>query len=88
MNLYVYYRIPLAEVHSLAARIRAMQATLSDVASRIDLLKRPDTDAPEQTWMEIYEDVAPTFDERLAAALVAHGLDAATRHVERFVPVA
>ena len=91
MNLYVYYDVPLATCADVASTIRAMQATLTDHAQRVALLRRPEQKAAlqpaVQTWMEIYEDVADGFDERLARAVADHPVTTGPRHVERFVPV-
>ncbi len=89
MNVYVYYDVPLAGTKATAARVRAMQATMTDVATRSGLLRRPEIKADAQTWMEIYENVAPDFEARLGDAVAAHGLAAMSgpRHVERFIPL-
>ncbi len=88
MNVYVYYDVPPASTEVTAQRVRAMQATLGDMATRIDLLRRPEAKPDAQTWMEVYEDVTTDFEQRLVEAVAAHGLAAlcGPRHIERFVP--
>ncbi len=82
MHLYVYYDVPDASASAVRERLSALQAELGVVHPR--LRRRADRGT---TWMEVYEDVAPDFEERLAAAVARHGLAALTgpRHVERFV---
>ena len=89
MNVYVYYDVPLAARGAIAIRVRSMQAELRDHAARIDLLQRPEANATARTWMEVYQDVTPDFDARLAAAVARHALATVTgpRHVEHFVAV-
>ena len=87
MNLYVYYEVPLGTLADAAARVRAMQATLQIAPARMRFLKRPSSATHAQTWMEVYEDVDPSFEAILAEAVAAHGIDDLTtdRHVERFI---
>ena len=85
MHLYVYYDVPPEQAGAVLARVRAMQAELVGPPGR--LFRRDPVAADRATWMEIYEDVAPDFEGRLAACADRHGLIALTgpRHVERFV---
>ena len=87
MNVYVYYDVPLAACADTAAKIRGMQATLTDHAHRIALLRRPEQKPASQTWMEIYEGVSDDFEARLVRAVADHAVDPGPRHVERFVPI-
>lgn len=90
MHLYVYYEVPVAGVAAMRERVRAMHSDLLAATSvRARLQRRADPSAGAehpQTWMEVYPDAPPGFEERLAAAAAAFGVDrgVGTRHVERF----
>lgn len=88
MHVYVYYQVAPADAPALLPRVQSLQRALHDDCASARLMRRPDGDppAPAQTWMEVYEDVRPEFDERLAAAVRHAALDGAAgpRHVERF----
>jgi quinol monooxygenase YgiN len=86
---YVYYKVPAAEVDTLAPRVRAMVATLAAAHGvRGHLARRVDEPPGQVTLMEVYDDVrdAQAFGAALAAAARAAGLapDGAGRRVERF----
>ncbi len=85
LSLYVYYRVPTAQSHATRERIVAMQAKLG---TRARLLRRPEAVDGLETWMEVYEDVDPGFEARLASVYAAAAIDPTMidrRHVERFV---
>ncbi len=90
MHLYIYYDVPHAGLGRTSERVRAMQRALGSDATAMRLLRRADSGTASETWMEIYEDVTPGFEARLAAAAEAHelALVAGPRHVERFVDIA
>ena len=89
MHLYVYYDVPHAEAPNVVERVRAMQSTLEHDRSKVRLMRRTEPGAASATWMEIYENVAEGFEDRLAASVERHGLGALTgpRHVERFTDI-
>jgi hypothetical protein len=86
MHLYIYYEVPFASRTEAAARVRAMQAALPLDPAGVRFLKRPSSATHAETWMEVYEDVDPSFEAVLDAAVAAHGIADLTtdRHVERF----
>lgn len=91
--LYVYYRVPTAQVAALLPRVQAMQASLRDGFPGLltQLLRRAEggSDAAELTWMEVYahpDGVSASCEAALAdaaAALSPWGMG--HRHVEVFV---
>ncbi|MCW3481393.1 DUF4936 family protein [Neisseriaceae bacterium JH1-16] len=86
-SLYVYFKLPAADT-ALFQRLSAMQAELAwQTGADARLLHRRDDSL---TWMEVYEGIADAdaFQAALDAALVRHGIDAASppRHLEWFVP--
>ncbi len=87
MHLYVYYEVALSSLAGAAERVRAMQATLPIAAAQVRFLKRPSSATHAETWMEVYEDVEPSFEAVLDEAVSAHRVADFTtdRHVERFV---
>ena len=88
MHLYVYYDIPHAEAKRVREGMLSMQRRLADECGhRGRLLRRIDEGKPQQTWMEIYEQVDDGFEARLEIAFDASGLRdllAGPRHIERF----
>jgi len=98
LALFVYYRVPHAQLQAAGAAVRHMQAAL--VADwpglQTRLMRRADTpagahDALEQTWMEVYEHPQGVSDATAQAiAAAACSLPAGllgARHVESFVPL-
>lgn len=98
LALFVYYRVPHAQLQAAGIAVRDMQAGL--VADwpglQTRLMRRADEpasghDTLEQTWMEVYEHPQGVSDATVQAiASAAHGLPAGllgTRHVETFVPL-
>ncbi len=89
MHLYVYYEVPQAEAARALAAVRSLQKRLADaheVQGR--LLRRVDRRKPDETWMEIYEDVDETFEAHLTRAFEESGAPdpiAGPRHIERFI---
>lgn len=73
-TLYVYYKIP---ANQSASCLLAVKQLHQDIALRypevvMQRQKRPEPDATNQeTWMEIYDGIAPTQLEPLMADLVA-----------------
>ncbi len=88
MHLYVYYDVPLAETSRVREGIRAMQTRLADECGQVGrLLRRVDDQKPDETWMEIYEQVGDGFEAQLNRAFDESGvrnLLARPRHIERF----
>jgi len=89
MDLYVYYRVPAEDAERFAALARETQSALArrhGVAAA--LKRRPEAADGLHTWMEVYHDVAPGFEDALTAAVAASGLAGrirGERHVERFL---
>lgn len=89
MDIYVYYRVPLANVTMLQPRLQAMQQSLAaqhEIAC--SLKRRPEPIEGCQTWMEIYQQVPEHFAavlEEAVASLELMTLIAGERHVETFV---
>ena len=78
-ELYVYYKIAESDVDAARA--------LVSIGPGVRLLRRCDTGAGPQTWMEIHDGPDPVLTEQaLAAALQPFVVG--SRHVERFVPLA
>ncbi len=94
MHLYVYYQVPAADAAATMARVHAMQARLVTETSVAAHLQRRVDEASNadgtQTWMEIYPEAPGGFEDRLAAAVAASGLEPGVgpRRVERFEDVA
>lgn len=90
-DLFVYYRVAVADATAFRAAVLAMQQRLAaecDVATA--LKRRPEPSNGEHTWMEVYSGVAADFDDRLAAAAERAGLFQwiiGSRHAEHFLDV-
>lgn len=91
MDLYIYYRVPCANVRALRARIELLQQTLSAEYGIVTGLKRrPEEKDGRQTWMEIYQATPTGFDTVLEAAVAQAGLSDLIdggRNTEYFVDV-
>ena len=87
-DLYIYYRVPDAQVAQLAPRVRAMQAGLNAAHGVAGQLKRrPGSTDGLQTWMEIYPAANDGFHAALAAAVQQAALSEhidGQRHTEVF----
>ncbi len=92
MDLYVYYRVRIADAAQLQPQVRAMQRELAQgFGVQCALKRRVDTKDEQQTWMEIYRDVPEGFLAALteaADASPALALIDGERHVETFVDLA
>jgi hypothetical protein len=88
-HLYVYYKVDPAQAPALKPAVRAVLERMRSHCGFTALRRRPHTpgdDAP-QIWMEVYEDVRPSFEPALAAALtapLASTLRGCERHFEWF----
>lgn len=96
MDLYIYYRVAPSQATTLFGKLKAMQAVLqADQGISARLKRRPEEKDGLQTWMEVYEGIAPgqeiefsaKLDKALSAAGIA-GLIEGSRHVEHFEDVA
>jgi hypothetical protein len=92
MNLFVYYKLILADYPDVRSKIKTLQTAL--VAKfpglHCDLMKRPDTDASgNETWMEIYtlgEIDLNAFRDTLDRLAMEQGLSMPRRN-EIFTPI-
>ena len=91
MDIYIYYRVPLANTSSLQQRVQAMQQALArQFPIQCSLKRRPELSHDCQTWMEVYTQVPADFATALAEAVTAHALPAlisGERHIETFVDI-
>ncbi|WP_310383675.1 DUF4936 family protein [Roseateles sp.] len=82
VEIYVYYKV--ADANLDAALLAFEQALAGSNGPRPRLLRRLESEASPQTWMEIHAGADAQADEqRLAVALTPYLSGA--RHVERFV---
>lgn len=89
IDLYVYYKVPVAHAARLEPLVRALQAGLAaSHAVTPQLKRRPGARDGVQTWMEVYPSVSDSFAEVLAHAEREAGLAdliASPRHTEVFM---
>ncbi len=89
MDLYIYYRVRVADAEAFRERVLAMQDALARQCGITTALKRrPAAQDDTHTWMEVYLATAADFEEQLERAVAANGLPAfieGTRHTEQFV---
>lgn len=90
-RLYVYYKLPPADLGAAVAAARGLQARLcaEHPGLRAELLRRPESPAGQVTVMEAYaaDDAAALgtgFQARLAEAAAQAGLPQ-PRHTELFI---
>ena len=91
-RLFVYYRVPAADLRPVIEAARALQATLRarHPGLEADLLRRPELRDGDATLMETYA-AAGGIDDALAAEIERLAADAGLprpRHVEVFEPLA
>ncbi|MPS30371.1 DUF4936 family protein [Pigmentiphaga sp.] len=91
-NLYVYYKLPVAQRAAALAPARQVLEAGRAWSARVALLARPTPDNGMATWMEVYEDVSdiPGLEAALAEAVQASGLAPllpAPRRSEVFVDI-
>lgn len=96
MDLYIYYRVAPAQAATLHGKVKAVQTVLQarfGIAG--GLKRRPGEQDGQQTWMEIYPDIAAPRLEEFTAALERALEDAGitslisgARHIEQFEDVA
>jgi hypothetical protein len=98
-ELFIYYRIPVAQAQAAHAAVLAFQARLRQRHPGLTtrFLRRPDAQDQHQTWMEIYSFDSAISPSGITASLQGEiefeasalaGLTAGGRHVEVFVPCA
>ena len=90
-RLFVYYRVPGAELSTVVAAVRELQAALRarHPCLKAALLRRPELRDGAVTLMETYA-AAGGIDDVFAAAIERHATDAGLpqpRHVEVFEPL-
>ncbi len=89
MDLYVYYRVQVADAAVFLTKITEMQDNLSrEYGVRTALKRRPEEQDGLHTWMEVYLEVAEDFEAKLEQAVASSELPAmitGKRHVEHFL---
>lgn len=91
IDLYIYYRVPVAHIDDFQRKAIAMQQMLKrQYGVDAALKRRPDAADDLHTWMEVYPATPADFAEKLSRAITEHGLLAfieGPRHTEQFVDV-
>lgn len=89
MDLYVYYRVQVADAAVFLTKITEMQDNLSrEYGIRTALKRRPEEQDGLHTWMEVYLEVAEGFEATLEQTVASSQLPsmiAGKRHVEHFL---
>lgn len=91
MDLYIYYRVAVADADVLQRHVTRMQTELATrhcVAAA--LKRRPEATDGMHTWMEVYAAVPDTFETSLKQAVGDAGLNQwidGARHTEYFQDV-
>ncbi len=89
MDLYIYYRVPLADTTLFLAEVSELQDNLAHLYTvRTALKRRPVAQDGMHTWMEVYLDVDEDFPVRLEQAVAASKLPSlidGKRHTEQFL---
>ena len=76
IDIYCYYRVPVANAASLQTLVRALHASLAarfGIAAQ--LKRRPGASDAQQTWMEVYPAVPDDFADVLERATGQAGQD-------------
>ncbi|MBP0622710.1 DUF4936 family protein [Cupriavidus consociatus] len=88
-HLFVYFRVPEAvAAEALPLWHRWMETVAEATGIGGTLMRRPETRAGVQTWMESYADIPPAFDVTLAGLWRQSGLDQwvdGERQAEHFI---
>lgn len=89
MDLYIYYRVRVADAASFLSKITHMQDDLvRQHGVRSALKRRPEAQDGMHTWMEVYLDVTDGFVASLEQAVVENQLSLSIdgkRHTEQFL---
>ena len=89
MDLYIYYRVQVADAALYLTKITEMQDNLSrEYGVRTALKRRPEEQDGLHTWMEVYLEVAEGFEAKLEQAVASSELPAmiaGKRHMEHFL---
>ena len=89
MDLYVYYRVQVADAAVFLTKITEMQDNLRrEYGIRTTLKRRPEEQDGLHTWMEVYPEVAEGFEAKLEQAVASSELPsmiAGKRHMEHFL---
>jgi hypothetical protein len=84
VEIYVYYKVDEANLDAALLAFEQASAALSGPRPR--LLRRQESDAGTQTWMEIHYGADPlAAAQQLSEAMTPYISGA--RHVERFLPL-
>lgn len=91
MNCYIYFKAGTDKEAEVLQQERLLQNLMRQVDQQgPGLQKRPAEQDGMHTWMEIYYQVAPDFEQRLELAYAQTGLQqlqSGERHMEYFVDV-
>ncbi|MDY7579090.1 DUF4936 family protein [Herbaspirillum sp. RTI4] len=91
MDLYIYYRVGLAQTQLILEHVSAMQAELHLQSGVMGSLKRRPLERDGcQTWMEIYPNMPDNFESLLEEAAIRHQLPSllsGERHAEHFMDI-
>jgi hypothetical protein len=91
VHLFVYYKVRAHDRDELRGRVSELfSRAWHDFGLVSRLMRRPEAENGLSTWMEVYEDVPPEFDNWLRSQcdeLDLLSLTADQRHAERFVEV-
>lgn len=91
MDLYIYYRVQVADAAIFLTKVIAMQDNLArQYGIRTALKRRPAEQDGMHTWMEVYLGVVEEFAAKLEQAVAENRLSSfidGKRHVEQFLDV-
>ena len=89
MDRYIYYRAPVSQAAEVQLCVQAMQRQLAQQTGVCcELKRRPEPEAAQHTWMEVYHDIPPGFDAALHQAAQQHALATwivGARHTDDFL---
>jgi citrate lyase beta subunit len=89
MDLYVYYRVQVADAAVFLTKVTEMQDILRrEYSIRTALKRRPEEQDGVHMWMEVYLEVAEGFEAKLEQAVASSQLPAmmvGKRYVEHFL---
>ncbi len=91
MNCYIYFKASVDKEAEVLRQEQLLQKLMRQTDQQSPgLQRRPAEQDGMHTWMEIYHEVTPDFEQRLALAYAQTGLlqlQSGERHMEYFVDV-